>query len=192
MWSWTYLLMLVGKVGDISFQIILERLISICNSLINIRHLISFLAYILWWLSTCVWSSVLWFFIVKPRFSSFKFPLVCVYVFTFIYSFDKPVWVWEHLSLLWSIEWNLQLNVRNKSAAAECYIRTEVCLEGCAKLADKYSTSFVSWALWVDPFLLSLYAKPYIKVLKDWNHEACTYFVSRDFISGELSAIRIS
>lgn len=25
---------------------------------------------------------------------------------------------------------HLQLNVRNKSAAGECYIRTEICLEG--------------------------------------------------------------
>lgn len=29
----------------------------------------------------------------------------------------------------------LQLNVRNKSAAGECYIRTEVCLEGSQELS---------------------------------------------------------
>lgn len=38
----------------------------------------------------------------------------------------------------------MQLNVRNKSAAGECYSRTEVCLEGCALLIDEQnSTSLI-------------------------------------------------
>ena len=32
--------------------------------------------------------------------------------------------------------------------------------------------SFMSW-----PFPFSLYAKSYIKFLKDWNHEACTVYL---------------
>lgn len=50
----------------------------------------------------------------------------------------------EKLHLSFSIAWNLQLNVRNKSAAAECYIRTEVCLEGCAKLDKLTHLLFLS------------------------------------------------
>lgn len=94
------------------------------------------------------WSTVKWkvplfgstlfdlrLIILLFKMNSFKFRykwLVCVYVsvrasMAFHIIKMKICWI-LHLSC--SVSLNLQLNVRNKSAAAECYMRTEACLEG--------------------------------------------------------------
>lgn len=46
--------------------------------------------------------------------------------------------IWKILENTSKTHWYanfLQLNVRNKSAARECYIRTEICLEGLRELS---------------------------------------------------------
>lgn len=45
---------------------------------------------------------------------------------------------WNYLHKFFFISLNFQLNVRNKSAAGECYVRTEVCLEGFDRLIMLY------------------------------------------------------
>lgn len=79
----------------------------------------------------------------------------------------------------------MQLNVRNKSAAAECYIRTEVCLEGCNKyfwsiqlLINKLYLGLTSYKcflmlyLWMECTILFWVLNEVLvskKVLTSWN-----------------------
>lgn len=123
--STQHLCIIDSKLKDVLSQIDFCKSISVCRS--NGKMIIGPLFTVAVYLT---WSS--FFFCFEMNKFKFRYnDFLCVYVVVKVsIAFYITIMIFCGVHLSWSISWNLQLNVRNKSAAAECYIRTEVCLEG--------------------------------------------------------------